>query len=63
MNSTINNRMVRDGEIIEIAFRESGHTDEKSEVCGELLDVGDVVKFKLVVIEVDGEEEEAIKAI
>jgi hypothetical protein len=32
-------------------------------VCGELLAVGDLVKFKLVVIEVDGEEEEELKAI
>jgi hypothetical protein len=32
-------------------------------VCGELLDVGDLVKLKLVVIEVEGEEEEEIKAI
>jgi hypothetical protein len=32
-------------------------------VCGELLAVGDLVKFKLVVLEVDGEEEEEIKAI
>jgi hypothetical protein len=32
-------------------------------VCGELLAVGDLVKFKLVVIKVDGDEEEAIKGI
>jgi hypothetical protein len=30
-------------------------------VCGELLGVGDLVKFKLVVIEVDDDEQEAIK--
>jgi hypothetical protein len=32
-------------------------------VCGDHVAVGDLVKFKRVVIEVDGEEEEAIKAI
>jgi hypothetical protein len=52
-----------DGEIIGIASGESGSTCESHEVYGELLSVGDLVKFKLVVIEVDGEEEEAIKAI
>jgi hypothetical protein len=30
-------------------------------VCGDHVAVGDLVKFKLVAIEVDGEEEEAIK--
>jgi hypothetical protein len=30
-------------------------------VCGELLAVGDFTKFKLIVIEVDDKEEEAIK--
>jgi hypothetical protein len=61
--STINNRMVRYGEIVGIASGESGRTCEIHKVCGELLAVGNLVKFKLVVIEVDDEEDEAIKAI
>jgi hypothetical protein len=55
--------MVRDGEIIGIASRESGSYCESHEVCGDHVAVGDLVKFKLVVIEVDGEKDEAIKAI
>jgi hypothetical protein len=60
--STINNRMLMGGEIIGIlASGESGLSCESHEVCGEYVAVGDLVKFKLVVIDVDGEEEEAIK--
>jgi hypothetical protein len=55
--------VVRDGEIIGIASRESGCICKSHEVCGELLAVGDLVKFKLVVIEVDDEKEETIKSI
>jgi hypothetical protein len=58
---TINNRTVRGGEIIGIAIGESVRTCESHEVFGELLDVGDLLKFKRVVIEVDGEEQDAIK--
>jgi hypothetical protein len=53
--------MVRDGEIVGIASGESGRTCESHKVCREVLAVGDLVKFKLVVIEADDEEEEAIK--
>jgi hypothetical protein len=53
--------MVRDGEIIGSASGESGRSCESHEVHGDHVVVGDLVKFKLVVIEVDGEEDEAIK--
>jgi hypothetical protein len=55
--------MVRDGEIMGITRGESSCTCESHEVCGELLAVGDLVKFKLVFIEVDDEEEDVTKAI
>jgi hypothetical protein len=53
--------MVRDGEIVGIASGESGCTCENHDVCGELLVVGNLVKFKLVVIKVDGDEQKTIK--
>jgi hypothetical protein len=55
--------MVKDGDTIGIARGESGRSCESHEVCGEHVAVGDWVTFKLVVIEVDGDEEEAINAI
>jgi hypothetical protein len=55
--------MLRYGEIFGIASGESGRSCECHGVYGQHNDVGHLVKFKLVAIEVNVEEEEAIKAI
>jgi hypothetical protein len=55
--------MLSDVEIVGIGSGEIGRSCEIHEVCGEHVGVGYLVTFKLVVIEVDGKEEEAIKAI
>jgi hypothetical protein len=62
-NSTINSSIFRDDEIVGIAIGESGRNCERHEVSGDHVAVDDFFKFKLVVVEVDGEEEDAIKAI
>jgi hypothetical protein len=49
--------------IIGIAIGEIGYSCEIHKVCVEHVGVGDLVKFKIVVIEVDGEGEGASKAI
>jgi hypothetical protein len=55
--------MGRDGEIVGLASGESGRACESHEICGHHLAVGDLVKFKVVVLEQEGEVETKIKVI
>jgi hypothetical protein len=43
-----------DGEIVGLASGESGRACESHEICGHHVAVGDLVKFKVVVLEEEG---------
>jgi hypothetical protein len=55
--------MGRDGEIVGLASGESGRACESHEICGHHVAVGDLVKFKVVVLEEEGGLETKIKAV
>jgi hypothetical protein len=46
--------MGRDGEIVGLASGESDRACESHEICGHHVTVGDLVKFKVVVLEEEG---------
>jgi hypothetical protein len=55
--------MSRDGEIVGLEGEEGGRSCKSHDVCGNHLDVGDLVKFKVTMSLVGDEEEVVIKVI
>jgi hypothetical protein len=54
LSTTISNRMGRDGEIVGLGSGESDRACESHDICGNHVSVGDLVKFKVVVLEDGG---------
>jgi hypothetical protein len=53
-STTISNRIGREREIVGLASGESSRACESHEICGHYVAVGDLVKFKAVVLEEGG---------
>jgi hypothetical protein len=55
--------MVRDGEIVGLRSSTNGCSCASHSVCGEHLRAGDLIRFRSVVVDVDGGTESAIAAV
>jgi hypothetical protein len=54
---------VRDGEIVGLESSTNGRSCGSHECCGKHLCVGDFVRFRLVILEGDGQDTDAMKVI
>jgi hypothetical protein len=55
--------MVRDGEIVGIKNATNGRSCSAHLVCGEHLRAGDLIRFRSMVVDVDGDTERAVAAV
>lgn len=55
--------MERDGEVVGLRYSTNGRTCATHECCGTSVEVGNLVHFHVAIVEVEGQPQEAIKAI